>query len=51
MTTAQLLVIVLLLLLVFGAFPRWGYNRDWGYRPFGGTLVIVVIILIVLLLL
>ena len=28
---ASVLVFVAMLLLV-GAFPRWGYNRDWG-RP------------------
>ena len=42
-----ILVIVLVLLLI-GALPRWGYSRSWGYRPTGilGIVLIVVIILL-----
>ena len=29
-----LLLIVLILLLV-GAFPRWDHSRNWGYAPSG----------------
>ncbi|HSX03589.1 MAG TPA: DUF3309 family protein [Rhabdochlamydiaceae bacterium] len=43
-------LIILLILLLIGAFPRWGYNAGWGYGPFG-ALGIILIILIVLLLL
>ncbi|HUY13643.1 MAG TPA: DUF3309 family protein [Terriglobia bacterium] len=46
---ATVLIVVLLLALV-GALPRWGHSRDWGYFPSGG-LGLVVVILIVLLLL
>lgn len=49
MTLGTVLLIIVILLLL-GAFPRWDYNRDWGYRPVSG-LGIVLIILIVLLLL
>lgn len=40
------LVIVLILLLI-GAFPRWGYSSGWGYGPSGlfGVLLIVVLVL------
>jgi hypothetical protein len=39
-----------LILLLMGAFPRWGYNQNWGYGPSGllGTVLIVVIILLLL---
>lgn len=43
-----LLLIVLILLLV-GAWPRWGHSRKWGYGPSGGLGVILVIILILML--
>jgi hypothetical protein len=49
MSLGFILVIVLLLLMV-GAAPRWGYSRSWGYFPSGG-LGLVVLILIVLMLL
>jgi hypothetical protein len=48
MSLGTILLIVLVLLL-FGAFPTWPYSRGWGYFP-SGTLGIVVIVLVVLLL-
>ena len=41
-----ILVIVLILALV-GAFPRWGYSSGWGYGPSGilGVILLVVLIL------
>jgi hypothetical protein len=41
------ILIVLLILALVGAFPRWGYSSGWGYGPSGlvGILLIVVIIL------
>jgi hypothetical protein len=43
-----ILLIVLLLALV-GAFPRWSYNKTWGYAPSGGVGLLVVVILILVL--
>ena len=45
-----MLLLILLVLLLIGAAPRWGYSRSWGYRPFGGIGVILVIVLILVLL-
>jgi Protein of unknown function (DUF3309) len=41
------ILIVLLILALVGAFPRWGYSRGWGYGPSGlvGVLLIVVLVL------
>ncbi len=41
------ILIVLLILALLGAVPRWGYSRGWGYGPSGivGVLLIVVIVL------
>ena len=49
MTLGTILLIVLLLLLI-GAFPAWPYSRGWGYGPSGllGTVLIVVIVLALL---
>jgi hypothetical protein len=43
---STILVVVLILLLI-GALPRWGYNSGWGYGPGGivGILLIVVLVL------
>jgi hypothetical protein len=48
MTISTILLIVLIVLLV-GALPNWGYSRKWGYFPAGGLGLVVVIILILLL--
>jgi hypothetical protein len=44
------ILIVVVVLLLIGAFPRWGHSRNWGYYPSSG-LGLVLIILVVLLLL
>jgi hypothetical protein len=43
------ILIVILVLALFGALPRWSHSRDWGYAPTGGVglaLCIVVILLV-----
>ena len=44
------IVLVLLILLLLGAFPSWPHSRAWGYGPSGllGTVAIVVLILVLL---
>ena len=41
------ILVLLLVLLLLGALPRWGYSGNWGYFPSGvlGTILIVVIVL------
>ena len=48
-STMTILLIILILLLI-GAFPSWPYSRSWGYYPSGGLGLIVLIIVILLLL-
>jgi hypothetical protein len=43
-----ILIIVLLLMLV-GAFPRWPHSKDWGYVPTGGLGLILVILVVLVL--
>lgn len=45
-----LIILIILILLLIGAVPRWGYSRGWGYGP-SGVLGLIVIIVIILLLL
>jgi hypothetical protein len=49
MTVGTILLIVLVHLLV-GALPTWGYSRSWGYRPMGGLGVVLLIVVILLVL-
>jgi hypothetical protein len=48
MSLGTILLIVLILILI-GALPTWGYSRNWGYRPVGGVGLIVVILLVLVL--
>ncbi|HWI88929.1 MAG TPA: DUF3309 family protein [Sphingomicrobium sp.] len=45
-----LIILIILILLVIGAVPRWGYSRGWGYGPSGilGLILVVVVILLLL---
>ena len=43
----NILIIVLILMLV-GALPRWPHSASWGYFPSGGLGLIVVVLLILL---
>lgn len=43
------ILLIILVLMLVGAFPSWPYSRNWGYYPSGG-LGLVVIILVILLL-
>jgi hypothetical protein len=43
-------LLLLLVLLLFGAFPRWGYSRNWGYGPSGLLGLAPVVVLVLLLL-
>jgi len=45
-----LILLVILILLLIGAFPRWPYSRSWGYWPSGGIGTILLIVLILFLL-
>jgi hypothetical protein len=44
------ILIVVLLLLLLGAWPSWPHSRSWGYYP-SGTLGLVLVIVLVLALL
>ena len=44
----MLLLFILLVILLIGSVPAWGYSREWGYYP-SGTIGLILIILIILL--
>lgn len=48
MTLGTILIILLILLLI-GALPNWGYSRGFGYFPSGILGVVLVVILILVL--
>lgn len=44
------ILIVILLLALFGALPRWSHSRDWGYAPTGGLGLVLLVVVILLVL-
>ncbi len=44
-----LILLIIVLLMAVGAFPRWPHSRSWGYYPSGGLTLILIILLILLL--
>jgi hypothetical protein len=49
MSAVGMLMLVIVILLLAGAIPRWPYSRDWGYGP-SGILGLALFILIGLML-
>lgn len=49
MSLLGIILLVVLVLLLIGALPRWPHSKDWGYAP-GGVLTVLLVVLIVLLL-
>ncbi|HYR05764.1 MAG TPA: DUF3309 family protein [Gallionella sp.] len=48
MTLGTILLIIVVLLLI-GAFPTWPHSRGWGYGPSGGLGLVLLILLVLLL--
>jgi hypothetical protein len=46
----RLVLFIIVILLLLGALPTWGYSSGWGYYPAGGLglLLIVLIVLAVI---
>ena len=44
------ILIVILILALLGALPRWSHSRDWGYAPTGGVGLVLFVVVILLIL-
>jgi hypothetical protein len=44
-----LILLIVLVILLFGSAPAYGYSRTWGYRPMGllSILLLVVLLLVI----
>ncbi|MDR6293564.1 MULTISPECIES: DUF3309 family protein [Inquilinus] len=43
------ILLIILILMLIGAFPSWPYSSGWGYGPSGLLGVVVVVLLILVL--
>lgn len=48
MSVGTILLIILILILI-GAFPVWPHSRGWGYGPSGGIGLLVIILIVLLI--
>jgi hypothetical protein len=44
------ILLVILILALVGALPRWSHSREWGYAPSGGLGLALTVVIILLLL-
>jgi hypothetical protein len=40
------ILIVILVLALIGALPRWSHSRGWGYAPTGGLGLVLVVVVV-----
>lgn len=47
MSTLGIILFIVVVLLLLGSLPTWGYSSGWGYGPVGvfGLVLIVLILL------
>ncbi|PRC90820.1 DUF3309 domain-containing protein [Solimicrobium silvestre] len=45
----SILLLIILIFILLGAFPTWPHSRNWGYAPSGisGLLLVVLIVLLI----
>jgi len=43
------ILLIILILVLIGAFPTWPHSRSWGYGPSGVTGLILLVLIIMLL--
>ncbi len=44
------ILIVVLILMLLGAVPRWPHSKNWGYYPSSGLGLVLLIVIILALL-
>jgi hypothetical protein len=42
------ILLIVLILLLIGAFPSWPHSRAWGYGPTGGLGVVLIVVIVLL---
>jgi Protein of unknown function (DUF3309) len=48
--SAGTLILIIVILMLIGAFPTWPHSRSWGYGPVSGVGLVLTILVILLLL-
>ncbi|MBB3772481.1 MULTISPECIES: DUF3309 domain-containing protein [Ancylobacter] len=43
------ILLIILILILVGALPNWGYSRSWGYGPSGIVTILLVVLIVMML--
>ena len=43
------IILIILVLVLIGALPRWSHSASWGYYPSGGLGIVLVIVIVLLI--
>jgi hypothetical protein len=46
----RFILLIIVLLLLFGALPAWPYSAGWGYYPSGGLGLVLIVLLVLVVL-
>jgi hypothetical protein len=49
MISLPTILLIVLILLLIGAVPRWPYSNNWGYGPSGLVGVLLIVLLLLML--
>jgi hypothetical protein len=44
------ILIVILILALLGALPRWSHSKNWGYAPTSGVGIVLLVVVVLLVL-
>jgi hypothetical protein len=42
----ETIILLVVILMLVGAFPTWPHSREWGYYPSGGLGLVLLILLV-----
>ncbi|CAE6711509.1 MULTISPECIES: DUF3309 family protein [Paraburkholderia] len=42
------ILLIVLILILIGAFPTWPHSRSWGYAPTGGIGIVLIVVIVLL---
>ncbi|MEJ0018659.1 MAG: DUF3309 family protein [Acetobacteraceae bacterium] len=43
------ILLIIVVLLLIGAFPAWPHSASWGYLPSGGLGLVLVVVVVLML--
>lgn len=45
-----IIILLIIIALMVGAFPSWPHSMNWGYFPSGGLGIVLIVVIVLLVL-